>query len=124
MVKWDDIKQDLQKGWKEGVVALKEGMVVVRKKAGEMTDEGKRKYKVLSLKATIQKSIHDLGNRVYTLMTSPKTSKSLAADDKVKSIVVQIRKYERQIADLEQGGGEGRRQARKPAGRPARKAAR
>jgi hypothetical protein len=115
MVKWDSIKKDLQKGWHEGVVAVKEGMVVVKKKAGEMTDEGKKQYKVLSLKATIQRSIHDLGKRVYTMMAAPRTAKSVATDDKVKSIVVQIRKYERQIAELEKGKrpAAGARSARK-----------
>lgn len=103
MVQWDSIKKDLQKGWHEGVVAVKEGMVVVKKKAGEMTDEGKKQYKVLSLKASIQRSIHDLGKRVYTLMAAPRTAKGVTADNKVKSIVVQIRKFERQIAELEKG---------------------
>ena len=101
MVQWEAIKKDLQKGWKEGIVAVKEGMIVVKKKAGEMSGEGKKQYKVLSLKTQIQKSIHDLGRRVYTLMASPKTAGAVAADDKVKSIVVQIRNFERQINDLE-----------------------
>jgi hypothetical protein len=114
MVQWDAIKKDLQKGWKEGLVAVKEGMVVVKKKAGEMTDEGKKQYKILSLKATIQRSIHDLGKRVYGLMAAPKTAKSVAADDQVKSIVVQIKKYERQIAELE---GKPRARAAGKAGR-------
>lgn len=103
MAQWDEIKKDLQQGWKEGVVALKEGMLVVKKKAGEMTDEGKKQYKVLSLKASIQKAIHDLGNRVYSLLSSPRTAKNAASDAKVKAIVVQIRKYERQISELEGG---------------------
>lgn len=101
MVQWDSIKKDLQKGWKEGVIAIKEGVVVVKKKAGQMTDEGKRQYEVLTLKTKIQKAIHDLGKRVYVLMSSPQTAKNAASDDKVKSIVVQIRKFERQIADTE-----------------------
>jgi hypothetical protein len=101
MIQWDVIKKDLQKGWKEGVLAIKEGMVVAKKKAGAMTAEGKKQYKILSLKTTIQRSIHDLGKRVFTLMASPKTAKLVASDDKVKSIVVQIRKYERLIAEME-----------------------
>jgi hypothetical protein len=101
MIQWEVIKKDLQKGWQEGIVAVKEGMVVVKKKTGEMTEEGRKQYKILSLKAIIQRSIHDLGKRVYTLMAVPKTAKGVFADDKVKSIVVQIKKYERQIAELE-----------------------
>lgn len=122
MIKWDTIKNDLQKGWKEGVVAIKEGMVVVQKKAGALSDEGKKQYKVLSLKASIQKSIHELGKRVYTLMASPKTAKSVGADAKIKSIVVQIRNFQRRITDLEKpprakaaaGGGRKKTARKKP----------
>jgi len=120
MIKWDEIKKDLQKGWKEGVVAIKEGMVVVQKKAGALSDEGKKQYKVLSLKTSIQKSIHDLGRRVYTLMASPRTAKTVGGDAKVKSIVVQIRGYERQISGLEKET----RPARTAAKRPKKKTSR
>ena len=32
---WQSIKKDIQKGWKEGVAAVKEGSIVAKKKAGE-----------------------------------------------------------------------------------------
>ena len=46
---WQSIKKDIQKGWKEGVAVVKEGSIVAKKKAGELTDEGKRRYKIFEL---------------------------------------------------------------------------
>ena len=41
-INWEGIKKDLQKGMEKGMVAVKKGTIVAQKKAGELTEEGKR----------------------------------------------------------------------------------
>jgi hypothetical protein len=95
---WDAIKKDLEKGLKEGLALVKEGAKVVGEKAGELTEEGKRQYKIVELKTKIQKALWDLGSRVYDLMGA--RAKNPATDAKVKEIVAQVKKYEGQLAAL------------------------
>ena len=97
---WVNIKKDLQKGMEKGMAAMKKGAIVVQKKAGDLTDEGKRQYKILSLKTKVHEAITDLGARVYALMGSRVKNPSL--DARVKDLVAQIKKLDGQIAILEQ----------------------
>ncbi len=100
MVKWNwnAIKKDMQKGLSEGFAIVKEGAVVVKKKAGELTEEGKRQYGILEIKAKIQKSMWDLGSRVYDLMRTK--AKNPALDPRVKETVEKIKKFEARIVAL------------------------
>lgn len=98
-IDWEKIKKDVQQGVEKGIVAVKKGAIVAKKKAGEMTDEGKRQYKIMLLKSNVHSGISDLGARVYALMST--RSKNPALDAKVKDLVTQIRKYEVQLAALE-----------------------
>ncbi len=100
-INWQSLKKDIQKGWKEGVVAVKEGVVVVRKKAGELTDEGKRRYKILELKTRVHKRVYDLGERVHALLATRKKAANPALDASVKAIMTDIAKLEGNIAKLE-----------------------
>jgi hypothetical protein len=95
---WESVKKDLQKGFKEGLDFLKEGAAVVKVKAEELTDEGKKRYKIYELKAKVQGEIADLGGRVYDL-----SSKNMnpMQDQRVKAIMTRIRKFETRIAKLE-----------------------
>ena len=111
---WKAIKKDIQKGWKEGVAVVKEGAVVAQKKAGEVTDEGKRRYKVFELKTKVHKRVYDLGERIHVLLTGRKKSANPAIDATVKTIMTDIGKMEAQIAKLE-GRGAGKKPAKKPA---------
>ena len=95
---WENVKKDLQKGIKEGLDFLKEGAAVVKVKAEELTDEGKKRYKIYELKAKVQREIEDLGGRVYDLDSK---KKSPMQDKKVKAIINCIRKLEMRIAKLE-----------------------
>jgi hypothetical protein len=95
---WDNVKKDLQKGWKEGMEAFKEGAIVVREKAELLTEEGKRRYKVYEIKTKVQKEIADLGGKIYEL--SPKPGNPLS-NSKVKTIIAKIQKLEAQIKKLE-----------------------
>jgi hypothetical protein len=95
---WENVKQDLQKGLKEGLDFLKEGAAVVKVKAEELTDEGKKRYKIYELKAKVQSEIADLGGRVYDLDSK---KKSPMQDKRVKAIIACVRKLEARIAKLE-----------------------
>jgi hypothetical protein len=118
-IDWEEIKKDIRKGAKEGYIAMKEGALVATRKAGELTEEGKRQYKILELKTRIHKIMHDLGGRVYGLMGPSGRTKSPVSDKGVREMVAQIRGYEAQIAVLEQKG------AKRPGGgAPLRKSKR
>ena len=95
---WEMIKKDIQKSIKEGIVKVKEGVTVARAKAEELTEEGKKRIKVLELKTKVQREIADLGGRVYAISQK---SKKLMSDKKVQSIIRRIQKLEGQIFKLE-----------------------
>jgi len=95
---WEMIKKDIQKSIKEGIIMVREGVTVAKAKAEELTEEGKRRIKVLELKTKVQREISDLGGRVYTISDK---SKNLMADKKVQSIINRIKKLEGQILKLE-----------------------
>lgn len=108
---WKKLKTDMEKGLKQGLLAVREGAMVARKRAGELSEEGKRQYKIMGLKAKVHQGISDLGARVYSVMSSRKNP---ALDARVKDIVAQVKKYESQIASLE-----GAQPPKKAAGRKA-----
>lgn len=108
---WDGIKKDLQQGLEKSMAAVKQGAVVVQKKAGELTEEGKRQYKILRLKARIHEAIADLGAKTYVLLSSAK-AKNPALDAGVKEIMVRIQDLEAQLGILEGKSSEGSAKAR------------
>ncbi|TAN40549.1 MAG: hypothetical protein EPN25_07355 [Nitrospirae bacterium] len=95
---WVKIKDDLQKGVGEGIAMVKEGASLVKHKAEEVTDEGKRRYQLYELKATVHKEISELGGMVYDLSA---TVKNPMLNSKVKAIKARINKLELQIHKLE-----------------------
>jgi polyhydroxyalkanoate synthesis regulator phasin len=97
---FEKIKKDVKKGIAEGIAAVKEGANVVSDKMGELTAEGKRQYKMFDLKAKIQSQMTELGGRAYDVLDS---KKSPAADSKVKTVYVKIKKLEEQLSKLEGG---------------------
>jgi hypothetical protein len=101
-INWETIKKDLQQGLGKGMVAVKKGALVAQKKVGELSDEGKKQYKVFSLKTKVHQGFSDLGARVYALMGTRTKNPSL--DAKVRDIVSQLKKLEAQIGALESGG--------------------
>src|SRR3972149_3785681 len=95
---WDKIRRDVQRGFKEGLNVVKEGAAVAREKAEELTEEGKRRYKIFDLKVKVQKEMSELGGNVYDLSDRVKNPLS---DKKVKGIIGKIKKLETQIMKLE-----------------------
>jgi hypothetical protein len=100
-INWETIKKDLQKGLEKGMVAVKRGAIVAQKKAGELSDEGKRQYKLFALKTKVHQGFSDLGARVFALMGT--RTKNPALDAKVRDIVSQLKKLEAQIGALASG---------------------
>jgi hypothetical protein len=95
---WDDVKTDLQKSWKEGLAAVRVGAAAVKVKAEELTEEGKRRYRIYELKTRVEKEISDLGGRVYDMS---RTRKNPLMDSKVKAVIGRIRKLEDSLTKLE-----------------------
>jgi len=102
---WDRIQKDIGKN-------LKDGLQTIRDKAGELSDEGKRKYRVYDLQSQIHKLMAELGAAVYALRGSSKNS---VKAPKVTALISRIVKLEEKLAEIETG---------KPAKKPVKKAAR
>ena len=99
----DKIKKDLQEGLEKGMAAMKKGVIVAQKKAEELTEEGKRQYKILTLKTRIHEAVSDLGAKAYVIMSGTR-AKNPALDAGVKEIMVKIKDLEQQMAVLEGKG--------------------
>ena len=95
---WEKVKNDLQKGIKEGIDFVKEGATIVKVKAEELTEEGKKRLKIFELKTKVQRGIAELGGVVYDLSSKVKNP---MLESKVKVVVSRIKKLEAQIAKLE-----------------------
>ncbi|HXX81343.1 MAG TPA: hypothetical protein VEI46_07325 [Thermodesulfovibrionales bacterium] len=95
---WQKMKKDLQKGIGEGIVLVKEGAAVVQKKAEELTEEGKKRYRLYELQTKVQKEMGRFGQRVYDLSTE---GKDPMLDSKVKAMKAGIAKLQDEICELE-----------------------
>lgn len=115
---WTKIRDDLQKGVGEGIAIVKEGASVVKKKADEFTEEGKRRYQLYELKTKVHKEFSELGGIVYDLSEKVKNP---MLNNKVKAIKAGIKKLEVQIQKLE-GKPEAKHSNATPKKKPVRKA--
>jgi hypothetical protein len=97
---WEKIKKELQNELEKGLGVMKNGAAVIQKKAGELTEEGKRQYKMLSTKARIHDAMRDLGAKVYMQMSGRKI-KNPAFNAGVKAITARIKSLEAELAKLE-----------------------
>ena len=95
---WEKVKRDVRKGFKEGLVFVREGVAVVKEKAEELTEEGKKRLKIFDINTKVQKEMSELGGRVYALDSN---NKNPMLDKKVKTTIGKIKKLEMQIAKLE-----------------------
>lgn len=101
---WDRIQKDMGKN-------LKEGLQTIKSKAGELTDEGKRKYKVYDLQSQIHKLMAELGAAVYAQKGS---SKNPSKTPKVTALFGRIAKLEEKLLEIE-GGKSTKKAAKKNA---------
>lgn len=108
---WDRIQKDIGKN-------LKEGLKTIKEKAGELTDEGKRKYGAYDLKSQIHKSMADLGAEVYTLK---KSNTNPLKTPKVESLIGKIAKLEKRLAEIEPSKATPKSAAKKAAKKTAKK---
>jgi len=95
---WEKVKKDLQRGLEEGIAVVKEGAAVVKEKVEQLTEEGRKQYKIYALKTKAQREMAELGGRVYDVSSKVKNP---MLDKKVKAIVARIKKLENQVAKLE-----------------------
>ena len=116
---WEKVEKDLQKEIRAGIAFLKQSTAVVRKKAEELSEDGKRRQSMFKLKTDVRHEIAELGGRVYDLIS---THDFAVQDKRVKAIAARIKKLEAQLAKLEgkgttRGKGTGKKT---PAKRPVK----
>lgn len=87
---WEKVRKDVQKSFKDG-------MAVIKVKASELSEEGKKRYKVFDLKHKVHRHMSELGGLVYSL----KSTSNPMSDTKVKAVLEKIGKLEEQINKLE-----------------------
>lgn len=97
---FDKIKLNLKKGMEEGLAVLKEGANVVSGKVNELSEEGKRQYKIFTLTLQIQDQMKELGGMTYAVLDS---TKSVDEDKKIKAAFTKIKKLEWQLKKIEGG---------------------
>jgi hypothetical protein len=98
MSNWEKIKEDLKIGIKEGMAAMKAGAEIVKGKTGELTEEGKRRYKLHNLRHEVKDEMAELGARVFALANE---RADFITDATANYNIDKIRKLEAEIAELE-----------------------
>jgi len=61
------LRKDIEEGIKQGIVIVEKGVALVKVKAGELTEEGKKQYRMYELKTKLQKEVSVLGAKVCEL---------------------------------------------------------
>ncbi len=98
---WENVKKDLEKAWGEGIAAVKDGSRFAARKVDQLTQEGKKRYKVFDLKTDIHREIGELGGLIYGLKDSEKNP---LEDRRVKARIKKIDKLQARVAKLEGPG--------------------
>ena len=108
--------EDIQKVIKNGIDIVQKGITMAKdlkgeiepvikgfkaaqKKAAELTEQGKKGLRIFEIKTKILREFGELGARVYDLSAKVKNP---FVDKKVKAIASRIKKFEAQIAVLEE----------------------
>ena len=79
------MEKPYEKYFDDAVQKIQEGMSALAAKTDELTQKGKIKFEIMSLKRDIDKNFTELGKVVYSLLTNEAKS-TIAEDDSVKSI--------------------------------------
>lgn len=109
------LRKDIEEGIKQGIVIVEKGVALVKVKAGELTEEGKKQYRMYELKTKMQKEVSALGAKVCQLSAAGAIK---PVHEDVKKILARIEKLEKALAKLAPA-------AKKPAAKakaPAKKA--
>lgn len=92
------IKKDLKKGLDEGIAAVMQGANVLSVKMNELSEEGKKQYKIFNIYVKIKDQKNALGEMAYAVL---KNGKSLDEDKKLKASYNKIKKLEWQLSKIE-----------------------
>ncbi|HMK44917.1 MAG TPA: hypothetical protein VK445_12350 [Dissulfurispiraceae bacterium] len=92
------ILKDIEAGIRQGIEVFREKATVVKEKAEELTEEGKRQYAIYELKGAVHKDLAGVGARVYQLHRDRKIRLS---DKELLKVIDRIAKSEASIAVLE-----------------------
>jgi len=116
---WENLKKDLNKAWEEGISAVKDGTRFAARKVDQLTQDGKRLYKIYDLKTDVHREMGELGARVYALREA---GGNPLEDRQVKAVIRKINSLKTRIAKLEaEAGPKGRRRPGRKTVRKARK---
>jgi hypothetical protein len=92
--------EKIQKDIKEGLIIVKEGSALVSQRIEELTDEGRRKYKVLTINMKLQDEFAKLGNKVYGLR---KKTGNPMMNKRIQAIISRIKILEEKLTALKKG---------------------
>lgn len=88
---WERVQKDVSKG-------LRDSFEVIRVKASELTDEGRKRYNVYDIKSHIHKHMAELGAALYSMKDS---GKDPLASTKISRLINKISKLEEELGVLE-----------------------
>ena len=91
---WEQVKKDIRQGIKEGMILVREGAAVTKKKAKKLTREGRNTLKTYELQVLVQRQLTELGGRIYDLSSQKKNP---MRDRKVQAMVSRLNKLEKKI---------------------------
>jgi len=97
---FEKLKKDMKKGLEEGLTVLMKGANVVSLKMSELSEEGKRQYKMFNLHVKIRDELNRLGDLAYDAL---KNMRSLDEDKKIRAAYLKIKKLEWQLGRFESG---------------------
>lgn len=80
---WEKVKNDLQKGIKEGIDFVKEGATIVKVKAEELTEEGKKDLRFLNSRQRFKERLQNLA---AWSMTSAQRSRTPCSKVRLKQL--------------------------------------
>ena len=83
---WDRVRKNLV-DWYE----------VAYEKTDEIARIGKKKIEMSGINRTIEKQLSELGGRVYDLITVEKVGGKIALDKKVKALITELKKLEKDL---------------------------
>jgi len=83
--------------WEKVKKNLADWYSVAYEKTDELTKIAKKKFEIAGINRTIEKHMLELGGRVYDLVTVQGKAQEIADDEKVASLIEEIKKLEEQL---------------------------